>query len=125
MSETKMSDIIKSALSGIGELARCDITVGNIISTPSGVTVIPFSKVLVGLATGGVDYSGAKSSSSDNFGGGGGTGLSVTPVALLAISREGDISLINITGEASEAEKFTDILSHAPEIVNRIKTILS
>lgn len=125
MSETKMSDIIKSALEGISEFASCNITVGNIISTPSGVTVIPLSKVFVGLATGGVDYAGAKSSQKDNFGGGGGTGVYVTPVALLAVSREGKVSLINVASSQSEADSFTDIISRAPEIISKIKNIMS
>jgi len=120
-----MSDIIKSALEGIDNLARCNIAVGDIISTPSGVTVIPLSKVFVGVATGGVDFGGAKSQINDNFGGGGGTGVSVIPIALLTVSRDGEANLINISEKEDEVDKFTEILSRAPEIINKVKSIMS
>ena len=80
MSESKMSDIIKTSLEGIKNFTEMENAIGNPIQTESGVTVIPVSKVSIGFATGGVDLGGKKVLSNQNFGGGGGTGLSVVPV---------------------------------------------
>lgn len=124
MSETRMSGIIKAALESIRGFADCDISVGNIISTPSGVCVIPLSKVTVGLATGGVDYSGTKSSSKDNFGGGGGTGVCVTPMAVLTVNRDGEIRIINLSDSSDGIDKFADILGKAPEIIDKFKNMM-
>ena len=119
-----MSDIIKASLDGIRSFANGDTVVGNIISTPSGVTVIPVSRVTVGIATGGIDY-GKPSSPKDNFGGGGGTGASVSPVAFLAVSREGELSLINLTDTEDGFTKLAELIGRAPDIIERIKEALT
>ena len=80
MSESKMSDIIKASLDGIKSFTDMETVIGNAINTLSGVTVIPVSKVSIGIATGGVDYSTRKVSSLQNFGGGGGTTVFRIPV---------------------------------------------
>ena len=125
MADNGMSNIIESALDGIKSITSCDISVGSIITTPSGVSIIPLSKVTIGLATGGVDYSGAKQSPRNNFGGGGGTGVSVTPIAALSISREGEIKILKLTESSEGLDKFTDILGAAPEIITKIKKIIT
>ena len=86
MSETKMSDIIRASLDGIRDLTDMETAIGDAITTPSGVTVIPVSKVTMGIATGGIDYATKKLTSPQNFGGGGGTGMSITPIAFLTVS---------------------------------------
>ena len=77
MSETKMSEIIRASIEGIKSVTELDTVVGTAIHTPSGVTVIPISKVTMGIATGGVDYGTKKLSYPQHFGGGGGSALSV------------------------------------------------
>ena len=125
MADSAISGIVKSALEGVGSIAGCDISVGSMITTPSGVSIIPLSKVAIGLATGGVDYSSAKSPYSNNFGGGGGTGVSVTPIAALAVDRDGGIRILTISESEEGMDKFADILGHAPEIINKIKKIIT
>ncbi len=125
MSENKMSDIIKASLDGIRSFADGDTVVGNIISTPAGVTVIPVSKVSVGIATGGIDYGTSRSSPKDNFGGGGGTGVSITPVAFLAVSRDGELSLINLAEDSDGIDKIVDFVGRAPELIDKFKDSLS
>jgi uncharacterized spore protein YtfJ len=78
-----MSEIIKSSLNGIKDFTDMENAIGTPIQTPSGVTVIPVSRVSVGFATGGLDYGAKKLVGNQNFGGGGGTGVSITPIAFL------------------------------------------
>ena len=85
-----MSDIIKASMDGIKSFTDMETVIGNAITTPNGVTVIPVSKVAMGIATGGIDYGKSKQDSEQNFGGGGGTGLSITPVAFLTVGRDKD-----------------------------------
>lgn len=124
MSETKMSDIIRASMEGIKSFTDMDTVIGNAINTPSGVTVIPVSKVTMGIATGGIDYGTKRLSYPQNFGGGGGTGLSITPVAFLTVGRDADINLIHLN-EGSDIEKITSIIEHSPEIIAKIKSVLS
>ena len=67
MPENKMSDIIKASMEGIKRFTDMETVIGDAIVTPSGVTVIPVSKVTMGIATGGVDYGSARSSPSQNL----------------------------------------------------------
>lgn len=125
MSENKMSDIIKASMDGIKSFTDMETVIGNAITTPSGVTVIPVSKVAMGIATGGVDYGSEKDKRTQNFGGGGGTGLSITPVAFLTIGRDAEINLIHINNSAAEIDRIADLIEQAPQIIQKIKSSLS
>ena len=72
MAENKMSDLIKASLEGIKDFTDVDTVFGKAVTTPSGVTVIPVSKISLGFATGGLDLQPKKVLSPTNFGGGSG-----------------------------------------------------
>ncbi len=120
-----MSDIIKASMEGIKSFTDMETVIGNAINTPSGVTVIPVSKVAMGIATGGIDYGGANQDSEQNFGGGGGTGLSITPIAFLTVGRDADVSLIHINNGTQEIDKIVNLIERSPEIIEKIKNALS
>ena len=132
MSENKLNDIIGTSLEKIRELADGETVIGNPITTPNGTTIIPVSKVSVGFASGGVDYTSAKKSSpkgdyaGQNFGGGGGTGLTVSPVAFLIISPEGDVQLLPVTPPSTQpgtVDKVTSLIERSPDIIAKIKDL--
>lgn len=122
MSDNKMSDMIRASLDGIKEFTDVDTVFGKAITTPSGVTVIPVSKVSVGFATGGLDFQSKKPISPTNFGGGSGTGVSITPVAFLTVGRDAEISLIQIGSEASSVDRACDLIEKSPIIIEKIKS---
>lgn len=124
MSENKMSDIIRASIDGIKSFTDSETVIGNAITTPNGVTVIPVSKVTMGIATGGIDYANDHRETKQHFGGGGGTGLSITPVAFLAIGRDAEVNLIHIN-EGSDINRIANLIERAPELIGKIKDILS
>ncbi len=125
MSETKMSDIIRASLEGIRELNDIETAIGDAITTPSGVTVIPVSKVTMGIATGGIDYATKKLTSPQNFGGGGGTGMTVTPIAFLTVTPDARVDLIPIATRESDVDKVARLIESSPDIIGKIKGLLS
>lgn len=125
MSENKMSDIIKASMDGIKSFTDTETAIGNAIITPNGVTVIPVSKVHMGIATGGIDYADKKASTLQNFGGGGGSGLSITPIAFLTVGRDAEINLIQINNSGMDIDRITSLIEHSPEIIEKIKNALS
>lgn len=125
MSESKMGDIIKAAMEGIRSFTDMETVIGDVITTPSGVTVIPVSRVAMGIATGGIDYGAKKLTAAQNFGGGGGTGLSITPIAFLTVNRDAEINLIPLEKYSSDIEKVTSLIEHSPEIIEKIRNVLS
>ena len=120
-----MNDIIKASIEGIKSLGNMETIIGNAITTPSGVTVIPISKVAMGIATGGIDYGKSRHESEQNFGGGGGTGLSITPIAFLTVGRDAEINLLQVNGGSADVDKIVNLIEQAPEIIKKIKNILS
>lgn len=125
MSENKMSDIIKASMDGIKSFTDMETVIGNAITTPNGVTVIPVSKVAMGIATGGIDYGRSRQESDQNFGGGGGTGLAITPIAFLTVGRDAEVNLIHINGGAADVDKIVNLVERSPEIIEKIKNALS
>lgn len=125
MSENKMNDIIKASMDGIKSFTDMETVIGSAINTPSGVTVIPVSKVAMGIATGGIDYGDDKNNIRQNFGGGGGTGLSITPIAFLTVGRDAEVNIIHINSSGGEIDKITDLIERSPEIIEKIKNALS
>ena len=133
MADSKLNDIIGTSLEKIKALADGETVIGNPITTPDGTTVIPVSKVSMGFASGGIDYSGKKASegSKQNFGGGGGTGITVAPEAFLIILPDGNIQLLPITGTAGSAgavdtvDKVTSFIERSPDILERLKRVFT
>ncbi len=124
MSETKMSEIIKASMEGVRTFTDNDTVLGKAVTTPQGITVIPVSRVTVGIATGGIDYGTKKIGSPQNFGGGGGTGMSITPMAFITVDRNADIKLITLDRSKSEIDKIGSIIEKSPEIIEKIKNVI-
>ncbi len=123
--KNKISELIESSLESIRGIADSNTVIGNPVTTPQGTTIIPVSKVSVGFAGGGNDFTGrTEKDGKNNFSGGGGTGISVTPTAFLVISAEGKVellSLANPTGAAGIGASVDAILDRAPDLIDKIK----
>ncbi len=124
MSETKMSEIIRASLEGIRDFSDTETVIGNAIITKSEVTIIPVSKITIGLATGGIDY-GKKIAAPQNFGGGGGTAISISPIAFLVVSPNGATKILNLEERSDSVAKITELINRSPEIIEKIKNSLT
>lgn len=127
--KTKISDLISSSLESIRDLVDTNTIVGDPIQGSAGTTIIPISKVSVGFAGGGNDYAGKNSASvgKNNFGGGGGTGVSVTPVGFLVVRADGSVELLNINNPTGQdvGTSIESIVEKAPDIIAKIKAMLA
>ncbi len=127
MAETKISDVIATSLENLRSMIDANTVIGNPIPTDSGTTIIPISKISMGFASGGIDYNGKNSEGKpQNFGGGGGTGLSISPVGFLVIDKEGDVEMINVGDSATDntIEQISELIDRSPEIFGKIKEFL-
>ena len=137
MAENKLTEIISASLEQIKQVVDANTIIDNPITTPNGTTIIPVSKVTVGFASGGLDYLGknmkkvadaaAKPGSlQTNFGGGGGTGVSVQPVGFLVVGPTGEVELLNVgvsTPEADRIESISNIIEKSPDLISKIAAI--
>ncbi|MBO5683248.1 MAG: sporulation protein YtfJ [Clostridia bacterium] len=127
--EHKIPEIIKTSLDSVRSLVDANTIVGEPILTQNGTTIIPISKVSVGIATGGVDYNSKKEDRPRplNFGGGGGTGLTVSPVGFLVVEPDGEVGFINVgqKGKPDPVDQIADFVERTPDIIEKIKNIFS
>ena len=122
--ENKLQDIIRTSLESIRSMIDAGTVIGEPISTEAGVTIIPVSKVSLGYASGGLDYNPKNHGAPQNFGAGGGTGLTISPVGFLIIKSDGTVEMINVglPSPQDPIEQITSIIERCPEIFGRIKT---
>ncbi len=126
MEETKQSELIRAALENVKTMVDANTVTGTPITTASGTVIIPVSKVYVGIATGGVDYFGKKNLQKQNFGGGGGTGVTVSPVGFLVVEPNGKVDLLNINYEPSDPiSQIIGLIENTPELIEKFKGLFS
>ncbi len=127
MQESKLSQIIATSLSQIREVVDANTIIGQPIQSDngSGTVIIPVSKVSIGFASGGVDYFGKNTVPADNnanFGGGGGTGMSVSPVGFIVIKADGSVEMLNVNSNSDTGDAIASIIEKSPEIFEKIKS---
>lgn len=120
MQDGRLSDVIKASLEGIKGFADINTVIGKEIVSPNGVTVIPVSKISVAFANGGVDFAPKKSQPNQNYGCGGGTGVSITPLGFLVIDPKTGVDLIPISKNESTADRILSLIDRAPDILSGI-----
>ncbi len=137
MSENnKLNDIIRTSLDSIRSMVDSNTVIGEPIQTANGTTIIPVSKVFVGFASGGIDYlsknataQNAPKATANNFGGGGGTGLTVAPVAFLVVDASGAVQLLNVNEPTKQAadpvSQIVSLLERSPELIERLKAVFA
>lgn len=130
--ENKIQDIIKTSLENIRSMIDANTVIGNPINTESGTTIIPISKVSMGFASGGLDYNGKivkptpAPTGAQNFGGGGGTGISVVPVGFLVVGADGSVSMINVGDKvpSDPVEQIIEFVERSPEIIDKVVSLI-
>ena len=127
--ENKLEEIIRTSLESIRSMVDANTVIGSPIATENGVTIIPISKVSVGYASGGLDFNGKTKNPADpqNFGAGGGTGVSVNPVGFLVVKSNGNVEMINVgksnTSAADPIEQIVSLILRCPDIARRVKAV--
>lgn len=128
--ENKISDIIKTSLENVKDIVDSNTVLGEAVPTSNGTVIIPVSKVSIGIATGGLDYKGKNKehpNRPNNFGGAGGTGVTVKPVAFLVVKLDGTVDLLNVdhptdAGSDDTVEMIASFIRKSPELIAKLKT---
>ena len=127
--EHKIPEIIRSSMENIRSMVDANTIVGEPLAVTGGTVIIPISKVSVGIASGGVDYNPKKEAQPrpQNFGGGGGTGVSVVPVGFLVCDKDGDVEFLNVSnkGKPDPVDQIADLVERTPDIIAKIKDLFS
>lgn len=113
-----LPNMLENTIAKIREMVDVNSVVGDPITTPDGVTIIPVSKISVGLGGGGSDFVSKNANRHENpFGGGVGAGVKVTPVAFLIV-KEGSVRMIPVATPAnSTADRVVEMI---PDTLDKI-----
>lgn len=112
----KLPNMLEGTIQKIREMVDVNSVIGEPITTPDGVTIIPVSKVSVGFGGGGSDFA-TRSGGENPFGGGVGAGVNVTPICFLIV-KEGNVRMMPVAAPANTtADRIVEMV---PDTLDKI-----
>ena len=117
-----LPNMLDSTIAKIREMVNANTVVGEPITTADGVTIIPVSKISIGLGGGGSDFVSKNSNRHENpFGGGAGGGVKITPIAFLVV-KEGGVRMIPVATPANTtADRLVEMV---PDTLDKIASFI-
>ncbi len=119
MKEQSAAGILGTTIEKVRELVDVSTIIGDPMYLEGGMTIIPVSKVTYGFASGGSDF--PSKTNAQLFGGGGGAGVTITPVAFLIVS-DGEVTLKHITAYDNAAERVVNLV---PEMFDKVTSVVN
>lgn len=118
MSDNRIKNLMDTTMEKLKGMVNADVITGTPIVV-GNITLIPVSKVAYGLATGGSDF--PSKSQTELFGGGGGAGVTISPIAFIAINGD-SVKMLPVTNELTNLDR---ALAMAPELIDKAKEFFS
>ena len=110
-----LNALMSATMEKVHEMVDTNTIVGQPITTPDGVTLIPISKVSFGFGSGGGDYG---KPAKDGFGGCSAAGVRIDPVAFLVI-KDGTTRVLPVAvPPVSSVERIVDMV---PDVLDRVE----
>ncbi len=119
MKEQSASGILGTSIEKIKDLVDVSTIIGEPIKISESIQIIPVSKVTYGFASGGTDF--PSKSNQELFGGGGGAGITISPVAFLVVNN-GSVSVKYINAAEGSVER---VIGMVPDIVDKATDVIS
>lgn len=116
MSENSIKNVMDTTMEKLRTMVDADTIIGTPIVV-GNITLIPVSKVSFGLATGGSDF--PSKSNQQLFGGGGGAGVTVNPVAFICVNGD-NVHMMPIYNQMGTVDK---AINMAPELIDKVKSL--
>ncbi|MCD8025904.1 MAG: GerW family sporulation protein [Clostridiales bacterium] len=113
-----IGNLMDTTMEKIKEMVDVNTIAGETLASPDGTLIIPVSKVSYGFAAGGSDLP-TKKENKDCFGGGSGAGVTIQPVAFLAVYK-GDVKLIPVEKFEGAADRVVGMI---PDMIEKVKDI--
>ena len=117
--KNRLDEMLATSMGKIREMVDSNTIIGNPITTPDGVTLIPVSRLSFGFGCGGSDY--GKQPENKNFAGGTSAGVKVEPVAFLVV-KDGVTSVMPVALPAvTTVDRVLDLV---PEVMDRVENFI-
>lgn len=118
--KSSAAGILETTIEKVKDLVNVSTIIGDPMKVEGGVTIIPVSKVTYGFASGGSDF--PSKSNQDIFGGGGGAGVTIMPIAFLVIDAYGNVDIKHITAFDNAAERIVGLV---PEMFDKVSNVVN
>lgn len=118
--KSSAAGILETTIEKVKDLVNVSTIIGEPMKVEGGVTIIPVSKVTYGFASGGSDF--PSKSNQDIFGGGGGAGVTIIPIAFLVIDAYGNVDIKHITAFDNAAERIVGLV---PEMFDKVSNAVN
>ena len=119
MKEQSASGILGTSIEKIKDLVDVSTIIGDPIKISEILQIIPVSKVTYGFASGGTDF--PSKNNQELFGGGGGAGITISPVAFLVVNN-GSVSVKYINAAEGSVER---VIGMVPDLVDKATDVIS
>ncbi|HIZ93161.1 MULTISPECIES: GerW family sporulation protein [unclassified Flavonifractor] len=118
MEKHPIGDLMGEIVDKVREIADANTIVGQPIVTGE-VTIIPISRLSVGVGSGGTEFGSKHKKPEDNscFGGGAGAGINLIPVGFLVV-KDGSVKLLPVAPPA--ATTVDRVVEMVPEAIDKI-----
>ena len=118
MSENSIKTVMDTTMDKLRTMVDADTIIGTPVVV-GDITLLPVSRVSFGLATGGSDF--PSKTGQQLFGGGGGAGVTVNPVAFICINGE-NVHMMPVYSEMNSIDK---AINMAPELIDKVKSLFN
>lgn len=118
MSENNIKSVMDTTMDKLRTMVDADTIIGTPIVV-GNVTLLPVSRVSFGLATGGSDF--PSKNGQELFGGGGGAGVTVNPVAFICVNGD-NVHMMPVYSEMNTIDK---AINMAPELIDKVKSLFN
>jgi len=119
MSQHPIESMMDVTIDKIKALVDANVIIGTPVTSADGTVVLPVSKATFGFASGGSDF--PSKTTKDLFGGGGGAGVTIQPVAFL-VMKDGEVSVRQLADTSNNIDR---ALSMVPELVDKVSALLA
>ncbi|HIY25682.1 MAG TPA: GerW family sporulation protein [Candidatus Acutalibacter pullistercoris] len=120
MSENQLNGFLGVTMDKIKEMVDVNTVIGDPIPTQDGTTVIPISRVSYGFASGGTDLPSKAQPNKGLFAGGSGAGITITPIAFLAV-KNGSVRILQIEPYFSPVDR---VLEKIPDVMDKLNALV-
>ena len=116
--DSKVKGLMGDSFENLRTLIDVNTIIGEPVKVDSEITIIPVSKVTYGFASGGSDF--PSKTNAELFGGGGGAGITIAPIAFLIINK-GEVTIKHILSNDNAAERAVSMM---PEMFDKVSDMV-
>lgn len=117
--ENKVKELLGVSIEKIRECVDVSTVIGDPIEVPNGTVLIPISKVAYGFAGGGSDL--PNKHSQELFGGAGGAGINITPIAFIVCEKTG----VRVLPMVSTPDTINQMANMVPDVIGKITGLIA